>query len=61
MSPITPVKFVEANVLAMNKMNIGETTDNCGMKDPCKENEFPIHLYTGKDEKDEPKICVNGK
>ena len=61
MGPITPVKFAEINVKQKEKFAIGELTENCGLKEPCKQNEFPVHLYTGKDDKDEPKVCVNGK
>ena len=34
---------------------------NCGMREECKPDEFAVHVYTGKNDKDEPKICVDGK
>jgi hypothetical protein len=58
---ITAVKFAEVNVISQNKMKIGSQVKNCGMKESCKANEFPIHVYNGKDDKDEPKICVDGR
>lgn len=62
MGALTPVKFPEmsANVKS-DKIGKGDYVANCGMKDPCKSNEFAVHLYNGKDDKDEPKICVDGK
>ncbi len=49
------------NVISQNKLAIGNQLKNCGMKEPCKANEFSLHVYNGKDDKDEPKICVDGK
>ena len=43
------------------KIIIGSSVKNCGLEDACQENEFPVHVYTGKDNNDEPKICVDGK
>lgn len=43
------------------KIAIGSTVKNCGLEDICKENEFAVHVYTGKDNNDEPRICVDGK
>lgn len=34
---------------------------NCGLPDACKKHEFAVHVYTGRDTNDEPKICVDGK
>lgn len=42
-------------------IKIGEILPNCGLKSPCKDNEFSVHIYTGKDHNDQPKLCVDGK
>ncbi len=61
MGVLSSIKFAEVNVISQNKMAIGNQLKNCGMKEPCKTNEFAVHVYNGKDDKDEPKICVDGK
>jgi len=33
---------------------------NCGAKKSCTDDEFSVHLYTGTQNKDPPKICVDG-
>ncbi|XP_023218568.1 protein FAM3C-like [Centruroides sculpturatus] len=42
-------------------IKIGDIVPNCGLKLPCKDNEFSVHIYTGKDHNDQPKLCVDGK
>lgn len=42
-------------------LKIGEISPNCGLPKSCGEEEFSVHLYSGVDHKDEPKICVDGK
>lgn len=39
----------------------GSSVQNCGLERACQDDEFAVHVYTGKDNNDEPKICVNGK
>ncbi|CAF2720777.1 unnamed protein product [Rotaria sp. Silwood2] len=58
---ITPLLFPTMEVNREGKIAIGKTVNNCGLIDTCTENEFPVHVYTGKDNNDEPKICVDGK
>lgn len=38
---------------------VGDT--NCGVKDGCAADAFPVRLFTGNENKEYPKICVNGK
>jgi len=33
---------------------------NCGANKTCGDDEFSVHLYTGTQNKDPPKICVDG-
>lgn len=42
-------------------VKLGEELPNCGVKEECGPNSFAAHLYTGKENKDGPKICVGGK
>lgn len=39
---------------------IGSEYPNCGAKKSCANDEFSVHLYTGTENKDPPKICVDG-
>lgn len=61
MGPINPVKFSEKNIVDQDQILVGNYLKNCGLREDCKENEFAVHVYTGKDQKDEPKICVDGR
>ncbi|CAF0806787.1 unnamed protein product [Rotaria sp. Silwood1] len=58
---ITPVVIPSMEVNKEGKIAVGKTVENCGLVETCKENEFAVHVYTGKDNNDEPKICVDGK
>ncbi|CAF2618163.1 unnamed protein product [Rotaria sp. Silwood2] len=58
---LTPLLFLSPEVNKEGKIAIGTSIKNCGLLEACKENEFAVHLYTGKDKNDEPKICVDGK
>lgn len=42
-------------------LKIGPDYPNCGMAVPCDKDRFPVMLYTGKESKIIPQICVNGK
>ncbi|UYV66414.1 FAM3A [Cordylochernes scorpioides] len=33
----------------------------CGLSQPCPADHFPVHIYTGQDHKDEPRLCLDGK
>jgi hypothetical protein len=58
---LTPLSFPQMEVNKEGKIVIGTLIENCGLTEMCKNDEFPIHVYTGKDNNDEPKICVDGK
>ena len=53
--------FRSLDVNQVGKLTIGAAVKNCGLPETCKQNEFSVHVYTGKDNNDEPKICVDGK
>lgn len=61
MGVITPVKLVEMHVNSQEQIAVANVVKNCGLREECKANEFAVHVYTGKDDKDEPKICVDGR
>ncbi len=61
MGQITPLSFPSSEVNKEGKIAVGPSIKNCGLADMCKDNEFAVHVYTGKDKDDEPKICVDGK
>ncbi len=61
MGPITPMPVVEAKINDHNQIVVGEIKKNCGLPEPCPFGEFPIHVFTGINDKDEPKICVDDK
>jgi len=58
---ITPFPSPTAEVNQEGKIAVGTMVRNCGLPHSCKTNEFAVHVYTGKDNNDEPKICVDGK
>ncbi|XP_076066967.1 protein O-linked-mannose beta-1,2-N-acetylglucosaminyltransferase 1-like isoform X2 [Oratosquilla oratoria] len=47
--------------LVSQYMQIGEILPNCGLDRVCPPNHFPVHVYSGKNNLDMPKICVAGK
>jgi hypothetical protein len=59
--PMTPLSFPTSEINKEGKIAVGTSIKNCGLLEMCKENEFAVHVYTGKDNNDEPKICVDGK
>ena len=61
MGVITPVKLVEMHVNSQEQIAVANVVKTCGLREECKANEFAVHVYTGKDDKDEPKICVDGR
>jgi len=58
---IHPVKLVEMQVNGIDKISVKEVVENCGLRDPCKQDEFAVHIYSGLNIDDEPKICVDGR
>lgn len=59
---ITPVKLPSLNFeRAQTEIVTNKFVKNCGLREPCKQNEFAVHVFTGKDKTDEPMICVDGR
>jgi hypothetical protein len=58
---LTPLSFPNSDINKEGKIAVGTSIKNCGLQEMCKENEFAVHVFTGKDNNDEPKICVDGK
>lgn len=42
-------------------MEVGEILPNCGLDYVCPHNHFPVHIFSGKNNVDMPKICISGK
>lgn len=42
-------------------IEVSEILPNCGIKELCPEDSFPVHVYTGQDKDDQPKLCIRGK
>merc|ERR1712127_713074 len=56
-----PVKQVEMQVNSVDKIVVKSIVENCGLREKCKADEFPVHVYSGASSNDEPKICVDGR
>lgn len=61
MGPINELKSIEAQIISQDKIVVSEVLKNCGLRESCKSNEFPIHVYSGVNHDDQPKICIDGK
>ncbi len=55
------IEVKKAEIEDSKSMKMGEELPNCGVKDGCGPESFPVHLYSGKGNSDGPKICVSGK
>ncbi|XP_054719036.1 protein O-linked-mannose beta-1,2-N-acetylglucosaminyltransferase 1-like [Uloborus diversus] len=42
-------------------IQVGNIVPNCGRHKACDKNSFSVHIYTGKDHSDEPRLCIDGK
>lgn len=60
-APITPIPVIEPQINSKNQIVIGSLLKHCGLPEPCGKDEFAVHIFTGVNDKDEPKICVDGK
>ncbi|XP_014248464.1 protein O-linked-mannose beta-1,2-N-acetylglucosaminyltransferase 1-like [Cimex lectularius] len=47
--------------LLSDEVRISEIYPNCGLQYTCPDNTFPVHVYTGEDKDDQPRLCVFGK
>ncbi|KAF8766791.1 Protein FAM3C like protein [Argiope bruennichi] len=54
-------KLANETVSSLHSIQIGEIVPQCGLPKACSKDEFSVHLYTGKDHTDEPRLCVDGK
>ncbi|CAL1292249.1 unnamed protein product [Larinioides sclopetarius] len=54
-------KLANETVSSLHAIHIGEIVPHCGLPKTCSKDEFSVHLYTGKDHTDEPRLCVDGK
>ncbi|XP_055356690.1 uncharacterized protein LOC129601813 [Paramacrobiotus metropolitanus] len=54
--------FVNSNpgYLLAGEFKLGSGSPNCGMASPCEGLKIPMHIYTGKDHNDPPKLCIDG-
>uniref|UniRef100_A0A0A9WLM6 Alpha-1,3-mannosyl-glycoprotein 2-beta-N-acetylglucosaminyltransferase n=1 Tax=Lygus hesperus TaxID=30085 RepID=A0A0A9WLM6_LYGHE len=43
------------------EIRVSEIYPNCGIRYICPEETFPVHIYTGQDKDDQPKLCIQGK
>ncbi|XP_022236738.1 protein FAM3C-like [Limulus polyphemus] len=34
---------------------------NCGFSKPCPDGEFSVHLSTGREDREKPSLCIDGK
>ena len=62
--PVGTLKQIEVKkpeVEAGPAVKLGEELPNCGVKETCGPDSFPVHLFTGKSNNVGPKICVSGK
>lgn len=46
---------------SVSKLRLGDDLDNCGVTEACAGDSFPVRLYSGLENKEGPRICVNGK
>ena len=58
---VHPIKTLEMQVNSADKIEVKEVSQDCGLRSPCKEDEFAVHVYSGVNSNDEPKICVDGR
>lgn len=61
MGKLSKIEVKKADVGEKSNLKVGEELPNCGVKDTCGPDSFPVHLYTGKGNSEGPKICVSGK
>ena len=44
----------------VQEIRLNDSVANCGVTTNCGADAFPVHLYTGFENFELPKICVNG-
>ncbi|KAL3853238.1 hypothetical protein ACJMK2_016794 [Sinanodonta woodiana] len=61
MGPFGSEKDILPQLPPTAELKVGENLDNCGHKDPCPTDTFPVMLYTGEKSEEFPQICVSGQ
>ena len=44
----------------VKETRVSDSAANCGVASDCGADEFPVHLHSGVENLELPKICVNG-
>lgn len=39
---------------------VGATNANCGLVKTCSSDEFSVHVFSGKENVEGPRMCING-
>jgi hypothetical protein len=52
-------RIFAVNVEKAKKAN--DTESNCGVVTDCGTHSFPVRMYSGMDNRELPKLCVNGQ
>jgi len=45
---------------AGGNVHLGATSSNCGLTQNCLPDEFSVHLFSGKENLEGPRMCING-
>ena len=61
MGSVEQIEIKRTDLDQSQKVKAGEEMPNCGVKETCGPDSFPVHLFTGKSNSQGPKICVSGK
>ena len=58
---LTKIDVNKMPVGDQSNVKVGEEQPQCGVKDGCGPESFPVHIYSGKGNSEGPKLCVSGK
>ena len=62
MQPLFSLKKWAFMILELRRIiDVVEILPNCGIPYTCPDNTFPVHIYTGKRNNDNAKLCIMGK
>jgi len=42
-------------------VQVGQLSSNCGLSKDCVPDEFSVHVFSGKENIEGPRVCINGK
>ncbi|CAI5447986.1 unnamed protein product [Caenorhabditis angaria] len=51
----------KGKTLNQGEFKMGIKWKNCGMTEECEDDTIPIHLFSGEQKDDNPKMCIGGK